>query len=173
MKPQTPLPAEPAESATEIQMLTQFLDYYRAVLRPKAEGLTTEQLRQRAAVSTMTLGGLLHHLDYVEDEWFGTRLAGEPAASPWDQAPWSEDMDWDWHRAAELTPEQILRGYDDRVARSRQIQRAWTEPGAVIGSPGESGMTYRYVLIHLVEEYARHAGHADLLREAIDGSVGD
>ncbi|MGO1884689.1 MAG: mycothiol transferase [Citricoccus sp.] len=111
--PQTPLPAEPAESASEIQMLTEFLDYYRAVLRWKAEGLTAEQLRRRTAVSTMTLGGLLHHLDYVEDEWFGTRVAGEPATSPWDQAPW------------------------------------------------------------LVEEYARHAGHADLLREAIDGSVGD
>lgn len=163
-------------------MLTQFLDYYRVVLRRKVEGLTAGQLRQRVGASTMTLGGLLHHLDYVEDEWFGTRVAGDPAASPWDRAPWSEDVDWDWHRAAELTPEEILRGYDERVARSRQIQEGWTEPGAVIGvsgEPGESGgsgepgMTYRYVLVHLVEEYSRHAGHADLLREAIDGSVGD
>ncbi|MGM7667239.1 DinB family protein [Microbacterium sp. A93] len=175
--PHTPLPAEPDLDVGELRMLTQFIDYYRAVVRRKAEGLTAGQLNRTLAPSTMNLGGLIHHLDYVEDFWFTEQVEGQPASAPWDRAPWSEDGDWDWNRAAGLTPEELLNAYDERVARSRQIQQRWTDPEARVRAAGRQGagqrMTYRYVLIHLVEEYSRHAGHADLLREAIDGTVGD
>ena len=169
----TPLPYDPVHDGTGLEVLTQFLDYYRSVLRRKVEGLEAEDLQRSIPPSTMTLSGLLHHLDYVEDEWLGVRTAGEPPAPPWDRAPWDEDNDWDWHRADELTPEELLAGFDARVERSRLIQHRWTDLDAVIAQPGERGTTYRYVLVHLIEEYARHAGHADLLRETVDGTVGD
>lgn len=96
---QPPRP-EPPRLGTERETLEGFLDFLRATLEWKASGLTDAQLDQRLAPSTMTLGGLLKHLAYVEDWWFTAVLAGQPDPEPWASAPWAEDPDWEWRSAA-------------------------------------------------------------------------
>ena len=90
----------------------------------------------------MTLGGMIKHLAYVEDDWFGRWLFDLPRRAPWESVDWSADADWDWHSAKNDTPD----------GRSPSL---------------------RLILTHMIEKYARHNGHADLIRESIDGSVGE
>ncbi|WP_336704918.1 DinB family protein [Micrococcus terreus] len=170
---QTPLLPDPPFGTGELQTLLDFIDYYRVVLRRKAEGLTAEELAHTIAPSTMSLGGMMAHLAYVEDQWFPAIVDGTGQTPPWDTAPWDEDNDWDWHWAQGKSPDQILGLYDRAVERSRAVQERWTDPAAVVAGDRGEGMTLRWVLVHLVEEYSRHAGRADLLRESIDGAVGD
>jgi uncharacterized damage-inducible protein DinB len=147
----------------------------------KCEGLTAEQLG-RAAVptSSLTLGGLLHHLALVEDSWFRVRFLGEEHVPPWVTVDWDADPDWDWHSAVDDTPEQVRELFDEAVARAdKAIDEALARPTG-LGTPSarpsrRSGNPYslRWILLHMVEEYARHNGHADLIRESIDGQTGD
>ena len=164
---------DPNSTSDEITTLTQYLDYQRATILLKAEGLTREQLNQAHAPSTLTLGGLLKHLALVEDSWIQVRFLGLPDIEPWASAPFDADEDWDFHSAADDAPDQLRALYEAACDRSRS---------AIVGIPldqlavvhrkaGE--WTLRWVLLHLIEETARHAGHADLLREAIDGVVGE
>lgn len=177
-----PVPrTEPPLVADEVTMLRSFISYYRATIRRQCEGLTVEQLRTPHPPSTMTLAGMLKHLAYVEDVWFNVRLAGNEPAPPWDTVDWAADDDWDWHSALADTPEQLTALFDDAVAASERILDAALDrapaPGAGVldqttARPGRSGhFSLRWILVHMVEEYARHAGHADLLREALDGAT--
>ena len=166
-------------------MLRSFINYYRATIRRQCDGLTAEQLRTPHPPSTMTLAGMLKHLAYVEDVWFNVRLAGNEPAPPWDTVDWAADNDWDWHSALTDSPEHLTALFDDAVAASERIlDRALDpvlaqapEPGAGTLDQravraGHSGhMSLRWILVHMVEEYSRHAGHADLLREALDGAT--
>ncbi|NYD57836.1 hypothetical protein BKA08_002074 [Nocardioides marinisabuli] len=171
----TPLPEIPFV-ADEVTAVRSFLAFYRVTLRRQAEGLTAEQLDRALAPSPMTLGGLLSHLAFVEDYWCSHVLHGAEPAEPWRSLDWAADPDRDWHRAAGQTPEQLLAAHDAAVvAADAAIDRALAVKGldtlAALERHG-SVASLRWILLHLVEEYARHAGHADLIRESIDGTTG-
>jgi len=172
---------QPPLSGPEVETLRAFLDYHRTTLQLKTDGLSAEQLARTLAPSSMTLGGLVKHLAYVEDWWLNQVFAGNPEPEPWASADWTADPDWEWHSAASDTPAEL----HDLLARTidvsdRLVDAALSGPdGLDAASVPESrrlpGATYslRWILLHLVEEYSRHNGHADLIRESVDGSVGE
>ncbi|SFF36794.1 DinB family protein [Blastococcus tunisiensis] len=167
----TELPA----SGTERDLLTAFLDAQRDAVLRKTEGLTREQLARRLPPSTLTLAGLLNHLALVEDSWFRKNFLGAPPDELWAGIDRETDPDQEFRTALELDPDDLRARYARACARSREV---------VAGTPSldqlsarasaRTGKRYdlRWVLLHLIEETARHAGHADLLREAIDGTTG-
>jgi uncharacterized damage-inducible protein DinB len=162
--------------ADELTMLTGYLEWLRDTLRVKAGGLDAEQLGRRLPPSTMTLGGLVTHLAWVESWWFTEIFRGEPPAEPWASFDWEADDDAEWTVAASMQPEDIWALFDTEVARSRQILDAAGGLDAIaVGhrkrKPREP-LSMRWIVVHMIEEYARHLGHADLIRESIDGSVG-
>ena len=168
---------DPPYSADEVGMLRGFLDHYRATIRLQAAGLGDTQLDQALAPSDLTLGGMLKHLAFVEDYWFSYHLAGHEPASPWDTAPWDDDPDWDWHSASGEAHADLDALLAAAIVRSDACLDAVLAADPDLGRPvarprdpakGETA-TVRWVLVHMVEEYARHAGHADLIRQSIDG----
>lgn len=173
----TALPTEKTPQADERTTLLWFLDYYRRVLARKAEGLTDEQVRVAACPpSDMTLLGLIRHMADVERSWFqrGMLDDGVPpiffgAAHP------DGDDDGDFHPPAEATIAEALEAYWREIAVANQVIAAESSLDRVEQrhQPPRPQHSLRWILVHMIEEYARHCGHADLLREAIDGSVGD
>ena len=166
---------EPEFDADERTMLTGFLDYHRATLRWKVSGLTQEQMARTTAASELTLAGLVKHLALVEDSWFTERFAGLPEPEPWVGVNWDADRDWELHSAVHDSPEDLLALYDAACARSRAITDAATSLDEHHRGEGwdRGPLTLRWILVHMIEETARHNGHADLLREAIDGVTGE
>jgi len=158
----------------EITNLCQFLEEQRAVFRRKAGGLDHDQLQRTLSPSDLTLGGMVKHLAFVEDWWFGRNLLGEQDPL-WAAVDWDADNDWDWHSAADDTPEQLWSLWEAAVTRSRAAVDSEPRPEREAAQRRRSGepITLRWILTHLVEEYARHNGHADLIRQSIDGQVGD
>jgi hypothetical protein len=159
-------------------MLLGFLERQRATLAWKCGGLDAAGLRATLALSSMTLGGTLKHLAHIEDEMFSQWLHGRDLGPPWDTVDWDADPDWDWHSAAEDSPEQLLTLWQDAMARSRSLVTEALGDGGlerlgtgITNARGESP-TLRYILITMIEEYARHNGHVDLLRESVDGLTG-
>jgi pimeloyl-ACP methyl ester carboxylesterase/uncharacterized damage-inducible protein DinB len=169
---------EPPLAADETATLLGFLDYQRATLAWKCAGLDAAGLGATVAASSMTLGGMLKHLAYVEDLWCSRWLHGRDPEPPWDTVDWKADPDWDWHSAAEDTPEQLHALWQDAVARSRSLVTEALADGGLERLarrtwPDGRAPSLRWILVHLVEEYARHNGHADLLRESVDGLTGE
>ncbi len=168
---------EPPSAADETATLLGFLEYQRATLAWKCAGLDAASLGATVAASSMTLGGMLKHLAYVEDLWCSRRLHGRDPEPPWDTVDWAADHDWDWHSAAEDTPEQLMALWQDAVARSRSaVTEALAGGGLeqlVRYIPWSESPSLRRILIDMIEEYARHVGHADLIRESVDGLVGE
>ncbi len=170
---------EPPLAADETDTVLGFLEYQRATLAWKCSGLKAAGLRATVGPSSMSLGGLLKHLAHVEDLWFSQRLNGEDPAPPWDTVDWKADPDWDWHSAAGDSPEQLRTLWEDAVARSRSlVAEALAEGGldrsaAWIDDWYGEAPSLRWIVCHMVEEYARHNGHADLLRESVDGLTGE
>ncbi|MGY1620858.1 DinB family protein [Geodermatophilus sp. SYSU D00965] len=169
---------EPPLAGDETATLLGFLEYQRATLAWKCRGLGAVGLRATVGASAVTLGGLLEHLAYVEDDWCSRWLRGRDRLPPWDAVDWRADPGWDWHSAAEDTPEQLRQLWEDAVVRSRAaVAEALADGG--LGRPtrrtwpDRRAPSLRWVLVHLIEEYARHNGHADLLREAVDGRTGE
>lgn len=168
----------PRSSGTELELLLGYLNYHRDTLRMKTQGLDARQLDTPLPPSDLTLGGLLKHLAFVEDWWFSCVLHGQEAREPWSGADWEADPDWDWHSAADDSPEELRTLLERHVADSdRLLARALEEGGGLdqLARRVHHGrrVSLRYILIHLIEEYARHNGHADLIRQAVDGSVGE
>jgi uncharacterized damage-inducible protein DinB len=167
-----------AYAADESTMLRGFLDFHRDTLRIKTEGLDQLQLAARLEPSTMTLGGMLKHMALVEDNWFSCMLLGNDDAQPWQGVDWDSDPDWEWRTAADDSPEELRRLLDEAVdASDRIIDEALAADGLDTTSSRTSHrtgepFTLRWILLHMIEEYARHNGHADLIRESIDGSTG-
>ena len=170
------LPRAPA-AGDETATLLGSLERQRAIFAWKCGGLDAAGLRATLGPSSMTLGGLLKHLALVEDEYFSHRLPGRESAPPWDAVDWDDDPDWEWHSAAEDSAAQLITLWQDAVARSRavvaealadggldQLARAWPHPETA---------SLRRILIDMIEEYARHVGHADLIRESVDGLIGE
>lgn len=166
---------KPAEAAGELDTLLGFLDFLRATLAWKTAGLGDAELRTRLTPSSMSLGGMLHHLAFVEDFWFGYRLAGVDPAPPWDTVDWDADPDWDWHVADDLDEATIKESWRSAVEQSRIHLRDVLGDGdlGTMERRESPRVNVRYVLTHMIEEYARHAGHADLIRESIDGLTGE
>jgi hypothetical protein len=167
---------EPDQTGDELTLLSQFLDYQRAVLVRKAEGLSQEELGRRLGPSTLTLAGLLKHGALVELGWFRERLLGEPATEPWASVDWDATPDWDLDSAVDDTPEELIAMYLDACERSRAaVEQVDGDLDRLMPKPNRRGERHdlRWIMIHMIEETARHIGHADLLRESIDGAVGD
>lgn len=171
---------DPPLRAGEGETLLAFLDYHRETLRLKTAGLTREQLGATAAASTMTLGGMLKHLALVEDHWFNRVFLGREAAEVWRDVDWDADPDWEWHSADADTPEALRQLFDAAVASSDEVVReALARPGGLDALSeresrrGEGRFSLRWIVVHMIEEYARHNGHADLIRESIDGQRGE
>jgi len=170
---------DPPLRASEADTLLAFLDYHRDTLRWKVAGLDREQLGRTVAASSMTLGGLVKHLTLVEDSWFSTVLLGIPPASPWDVVDWDADPDWEWHTGSTEEPADLMAAYDETLARvdaniADALERGGLDTLSVKESRhAEGAFSLRWILLHMIEEYARHNGHADVLREAIDGQVGE
>ncbi|MEH3032601.1 MAG: DinB family protein [Aeromicrobium erythreum] len=168
---------EPPLAGSESEVLRGFLDFHRRTLAWKCAGLDAEQLAATHPPSPMTLGGMLKHLAYVEDWWCGVVLTGDEPVEPWRSAPWPDDADWDWHSAADDSPEDLRALWEAAVARSEALVDAAPDGLETVAARADrrtgEPISLRWILVHLVEEYARHNGHADLLREAIDGSVGE
>jgi uncharacterized damage-inducible protein DinB len=170
---------EPPQAADEVATLLGFLDYHRATLEWKCRGLTDEQLRVALPPSPMTLGGLLKHLAYVEDGWCSEVLGQQPMSEPWASIDWEADRDWDWHSAADDDGASLRALWAERVERSKEIVDELLAEGeqAALATSYPNGdreaVSLRWVLLHLIEEYARHNGHADLIRESIDGQTGE
>jgi uncharacterized damage-inducible protein DinB len=170
---------DPPCSSDEVGMLRAFLDHYRATIRLQASGLTDAQLDQALAPSDLTLAGMLKHLAFVEDYWFSYHLVAREPAAPWDAAPWDDDPDWDWHSAAGATHAELDAFLAEAISRSDECLDAvlaadpdLDRPVARPRPPGKGETaTVRWVLVHMVEEYCRHAGHADLIRQSIDGAT--
>jgi hypothetical protein len=134
-------------------------------------------MRATLAPSTITLGGLLKHLAIVEGDYFVHKLHGRNPGPPWDTVDWDADPDWDWRTAAEDTPEKLMTFWRDTVDRSRvAVAEALADGGLdqlTRGTEWREPPSLRRILIDLIEEYARHVGHADLIRESVDGLVGE
>jgi uncharacterized damage-inducible protein DinB len=169
---------EPPLAADEATSLLAFLDYHRATFAWKCAGVDTEGLNTRTAASSMTLGGLMKHLALVEDGWFSRSLHGNDYSHPWDEIDWKSDPDWEWRTAADGSPEELRTLWQDAVARSRERTAEALAGGgldhlAVRTWPDGRAPSLRWIVLHMIEEYARHNGHADLLREAVDGQTGE
>jgi uncharacterized damage-inducible protein DinB len=166
---------DPPETGTELDQLTRYLDVQRATMLRKCEGLRAEQLAQTHPPSTLTLGGLLNHLALVEDSWFRVRFAGLPGDDLWAGIDWDADPDYEFRSAADAEPDELRRRYSDACARSREVVAGAENLDQLSVQPRGNGAHFdlRWVLLHMIEETARHAGHADLLREAIDGATGE
>ncbi len=171
-------PWEPPRSGSEVEHLLGSLDRLRWSFRWKADGLSAEELDRRLGSSRLTLGGLLKHLAVQEDHASARKLSGAPLPAVWDDHGWDTDDDWELTSAASDPPEALYRLYDGAVARSRTATAAFLAEGGpdrqahlaeVVGEP----VSARRVLFDLLEEYGRHTGQADLLREAVDGRVGE
>jgi len=169
---------EPMPAVSEIDTLLGFLDFQRATLAWKCSDLDAAGLRATVGTSTMTLGGLLKHMAFVEDHWFSRYLHGNERSAPWDTVDWDAQPDWEWESSKQDSPEQLRTEWEDAVSRSRDLvdmALATDGPGQLAKRAMRNGETpsLRWILVHMIEEYARHNGHADLLRQVLDGATGE
>jgi uncharacterized damage-inducible protein DinB len=172
-EPTTPLPTDEAPATDERTTLIAFLDYLRVVLARKVEGVTDEQARRAAcSPSDLTLLGLVRHMADVERNWFRRSFVNEAAPPLFYGASHPDgDEDGDFHAPAEATIADALAAYWSEIeVANRNIAAASLDD---IEQRERNTYSLRWILIHMVEEYARHCGHADLLRQAIDGVTGD
>lgn len=169
---------EPSLTAGEAEMLMFALDRSRAQFAWKAGGLDADALRAPHPPSDMTMAGLIKHLARVEDEKVSDAITGEPLSPPWESAKFEADPDWDWHSALNDSPDELYALWRAAVERSRAawsaaIDRGGLDQPAKFTLPSGERPNLRRFLVDLQDEYARHVGHADLFREAIDGLVGE
>jgi uncharacterized damage-inducible protein DinB len=169
---------EPPLGADETGTLLGFLDYQRATLAWKCSGLDAAAMNVTVAASSLTLGGLLKHMAFVEDLWFNYHLNNRDRQPPWNSVDWANDRDWDWRTAADHSPEELFALWQEAVERSRALVAEALAAGGLDQLSGRRwrdgrAPSLRWILCHMIEEYARHNGHADLIRESIDGSTGE
>jgi uncharacterized damage-inducible protein DinB len=159
---------DPPYIAAEREMLESWLDFHRATLLWKCAGLNDEQLKQRACPpSTLTLLGLVRHMDEVEQGWFGSFVGDHERVYSTDE--W---LDADLDDLDGADPAADFAAFERRCALSRE-RAAGRDLDETFTSRRGRTISLRWIYVHMIEEYARHNGHADLLREAIDGTTGD
>jgi hypothetical protein len=170
---------EPSMAAGEVEMLLFALARSRATFAWKVGGLDSAGLNQAHPPSAMTLGGLVKHMAGVEERQMAMAVTGERPAPPWDTMMPGDDPDFEWRTAAEDSPEYLYDLWRSAVARSEAATAAalaedggLDRPWKIAFGDGEPP-NLRRALVDLHDEYARHVGHADLFREAVDGLVGE
>ncbi|MEM8923244.1 MAG: DinB family protein [Actinomycetota bacterium] len=174
-----PVPYDPSapprlpHSGDEPTLLRAFLDVYRFELLNRAHGLDHTQLRQTLPPSTLSIGRLIGHMTFVEYIWFAVRLDGAPPPDHYDTLDWEADPDAEMTRAETLDPETLRAEYQAAVADSNRRIDAADSLDVMAANPrdGVDNWDLRWIMIHMIEEYARHCGHADLIRESIDGTL--
>jgi hypothetical protein len=171
-------PWEPPLAGTETEHLVGALDRLRTTFRWKADDLGAAGLQTRIGVSSLTLGGLLKHLAFVEDYTFTVKLGGTSPGAPWESVDWDAEPEWPFTSAADDTPDELYAIWEGAVERSRaRLDAAQADGGLdrLVHVSDDDGRhaSLRRLLCDLIEEYGRHTGHADLLREAVDGLVGE
>jgi hypothetical protein len=168
----------PSAVPTEAESLLSVLERNRRTFAWKTSGLDENGLRATTGASAMTLGGLVKHVALVEADWLAVKLAGRPYGAPWDAVDFDAAPDWEWRTGALDSPEDLYALWRAAVERSRELvaevikERGLDGPAAFTW-PGGRTPTVRVMLLDMIEEYARHTGHADILREAVDGRVGE
>ena len=165
-------------SGGEVEALLGALDRQRATFRWKADGVDATGLATTVGVSSLSLGVLLKHLATVEELHSTVKLSGDAPAEPLRSHDWDADPGFHLRLEPGDTPESLYTGYDDAVARARARYRARLATGGLdqpvaANDPDLGPANLRRLLLDLLEEYGRHTGHADLLREAVDGRVGE
>ena len=164
----TPAPPDPSPAAPERVILDEFLNYYRVVFRRKAEGIDDTAARTATCPpSELTIMGLVRHMAEVERSWFRRGIAGENAAPIYYS---DDDPDGDLHVGSADTLDEALATWQREVERAEAIFA-----GVALDDveQGRDRFSVRWIMVHMIEEYARHCGHLDLIRQAIDGSTGD
>jgi uncharacterized damage-inducible protein DinB len=157
----------------EVETAVITLERNRRTFAWKCADVGAEGLRHRLGASSVSLAGLLKHLAWVEELYFQGRLAGRPALAPFDQLdPELDWEDWAWSTATDDTPDVLRALWVETVHRSRDALAEALSRGG-LGQTTHDGMSLRRLLADLIEEYARHTGHADLLREDVDGATGE
>jgi uncharacterized damage-inducible protein DinB len=162
----------------EAESVLAILERNRRTFAWKTSGLDEAGLRATTAASSMTLGGLVKHVALVEADWLAVKLAGQGYGPPWDAVDFDADPDWEWRTGALDAPDEVYAVWRESVDRSRALvaevikERGLDGPAAFTWPNGHTP-TVRDMLLDLIEEYARHTGHADILREAVDGRVGE
>jgi hypothetical protein len=174
----TDTPWEPPVAGNEVEHLVGALERLRTTFRWKADGLDAAGLQTRIGASSLTLGGLLKHLAANEDYMFNVKFRGEPIGGPWVDNGWNDDNDWEFASAVNDKPEELYALWDGAVERSRACLAAAIADGGLdqpahITWPNGQHASLRRLVCDLIEEYGRHTGHADLLREGVDGLVGE
>lgn len=160
---------ETPKTGDERATLTAYLDYHRETLVAKVAGLSDDDAKRTPLPSGTSLWGLVSHLTYVERWWFAVVVGGLDVELPWTD---DGDPDVDWHPADGATLAGLVAAYEAECARSREVLAA-ADLDAVVTPPDDrEPRSVRWVLAHMVEETARHNGHADVLRELLDGAVG-
>ena len=172
------VPQEPPVAGSEVDSLLGTLERLRRYLAWKCGGLDAAGMRATLGPSTMTLGGLLKHLALVEDDTLGRKLTGRELGPPWDAIDWDADPDWEWRTAAEDSPDELMAMWEAAVDRSRTTVAEALAEGDVgqlsrFTWPDGRTPSLRRLLLDMIEEYGRHVGHADLIRESVDGLVGE
>ena len=169
---------EPPVAGDETGTLLGSLERQRATFAWKCGGLDAAGLQARVGASSLTIGGLIKHLALVEDDYFSGKLFGRDLGPPWDAVDFDADPEWEFRTGSQDAPEYLYVLWQDAVARSRSaIAEALADGGldrlAQRKWPDGRAPSLRRILIDLIEEYARHVGHADLIRESVDGLVGE
>jgi len=157
----------------EVDTAVMTLERNRRTFAWKCAGVGAEGMALQLGASSVTLGGLLKHLAWVEELYFQGRLADRPFMAPFDGLdPETDWEDWAWRTAAGDSPDALRELWVRAVHRSREALADALSRGDLAQS-GPNGMSLRRLLADLIEEYARHTGHADLLREQVDGETGE
>ena len=156
-----------AGAETELHLLSRYLDAYRGAIRWKVAGLTREQAARSMVASGTSLLGIVKHMAYVERWWFQSVVGRRVVAFPWSDT----DPDADWRIEDGESVDSVVELYRRECAESRAVVDGLGSLEDVFRT-GDSSISARRVLVHMLEETARHAGHADILRELIDGSTG-
>jgi hypothetical protein len=175
---ETPVVTEPPVAGDEAATLVGSLERQRATFAWKTAGLDEAGLRATVGTSSITLGGLLKHLALVEDMYFSVRLLGRDPQPPWDGVDWEATPDWEWDTAGDDSPEHLYALWNSNVERARAaIAEALADGGpdrpCSFTWPDGRTPSLRRMMVDIIEEYARHVGHADLIRESVDGLVGE
>ncbi len=169
---------EPEPAVNEVETLRGFLSYQRATLKWKSEGLTQDQLNVSVAKSTVTIGGLLKHMTFVENEWFWRWIGDNDRLEPWLSTDFEKDPDWEFTSAEHDDSETLTANWAASIKLSESILDNCLQAGGLDQLakrkwPNGESPSLRWILVHMIEEYARHNGHADFIREFIDGLVGE
>ncbi len=171
---------DPPLHGDEVAVLRGFLTYHRDTLRWKCSGLTQEQLALPLPPTDMTLGGIMKHIALVESYWFEVTYAGGVYLPPYDPVPWADDdYDYEFRTARDDTPAELRALFDEAVRRADAViddalsRGGLEQESARVGRRTGSTFSLRWILVHMIEEYCRHNGHADLIRQSIDGQTGE